>query len=264
MYATSIAHLRKEDILKSDYNDILFENRNRRYGAYYLRKKQRRFVLAGLLLSCGSMVLGLLMPYIIDFLFRSHSINNEDFINVRVDNVAMTKGQVTPYYIPPPPPPKKDINIPPKVVKDPVQDDPKKDLPKNTPESTGHDPKNKDSTQKSPGTGREDGDPNQIFLSFDQVPTLKTAEYKDINDYISKKTIYPEMEKMLKHQGRITVTATVNKDGTLENIHLHNHLSPGLDAEALRVIRSMPRLNPAMRKGKPARVFFMFPVDFHL
>jgi periplasmic protein TonB len=254
--------LRKEDIIRTDYNDILFQNRNRSYGAYYLRKKQHHFVLFGLFISISALVIGLLMPFVINFFFRSNSVINEDMID-NIQYATMTKGQITPFYIPPPPQ-KQNVNIPPKVVKDSIPE--KKDNldKKIIADNTSTNKNNKDSSHQSPGTGTPNGDDNQIYLSYDQLPTLKTALYSSTIDYIKKNVEYPNVEKMLRHEGRVTVTAIVNKDGSLENIHLHNHISPALDAEALRVIKAMPKLNPAMRNGKPARIYFMFPVNFQL
>ena len=62
--------------------------------------------------------------------------------------------------------------------------------------------------------------------------------------------------------GRVVVGFVVEKDGSLTNIEVVRGVSPGLDAEAVRVIEIMPKWTPGKREGKPVRVRSFLPVSF--
>jgi periplasmic protein TonB len=252
--------LKKEKALKYDFNDLLFEDRNRRYGAYYLRKKQKRFVWTGLFITCSVLLLGLSMPYIIDF-FKKPSFNfDEPLVNMN-HPMNPPKGVMTQVFLPPPPP-RKEKNTVPVVVKQKIEEPAQKEDPKNDQANISTDPNNKDSTQKTPGTGVLNGDDKTIYFSCDVLPALKTNEYSSINDYLRKKCEVPQNAKIFKNFGKVIITATVNKDGTLSDIHPNNHANQDLTNEALRVVREMPRLSPAIRNGKPVRLYIQFPIVF--
>jgi TonB family protein len=94
----------------------------------------------------------------------------------------------------------------------------------------------------------------------EKLPSLQN--YASINEYIKKNTRYPEEAKIKNIHGTVIITAIVDTSGYLYQIHITKMLDNGCDAEALRVIRAMPRLNPAMKNGKPVKVYLQFPIVF--
>lgn len=75
---------------------------------------------------------------------------------------------------------------------------------------------------------------------------------------------YPKEAQAKGIQGRVIVQFVVNSDGSICDEKLIKSVDPQLDAEAIRVIRSMPNWKPGMQKGKPVRVRFTLPVTFRL
>jgi Ca-activated chloride channel family protein len=71
--------------------------------------------------------------------------------------------------------------------------------------------------------------------------------------FIRDSTHYPKMEMDSNIQGRVVVRFDVAIDGSIENIRIVKSISPGLDAEAVRVIRSMPKWIPPTWNGKKIR-----------
>ena len=75
---------------------------------------------------------------------------------------------------------------------------------------------------------------------------------------------YPEEARIKGAQGRAIVTFIVEKDGSISNARVVKSVDPSLDAEALRVINSMPKWNPGKQNGEPVRVKYTAPVRFSL
>ena len=65
-------------------------------------------------------------------------------------------------------------------------------------------------------------------------------------------------------QGRVVVSFIVEKDGSLSDIKVSKSIDPLFDEEAVRVVKSMPKWEPGMWNGKPARVKYCIPIRFRL
>lgn len=63
--------------------------------------------------------------------------------------------------------------------------------------------------------------------------------------------------------GRVILGFTVNEDGSLSDIKVMRSITPALDKEAIRVVKSMPKWNPAKQNGKPVKTKYTLPVVFH-
>ena len=86
------------------------------------------------------------------------------------------------------------------------------------------------------------------------------AMYKWLNDNI----IYPAAASEEGVQGKVTVQFIVEKDGSISHVQVVRGKHPALDAEAARVIRKMPRWTPGRNNGQPVRVTYHLPVQFKL
>lgn len=83
--------------------------------------------------------------------------------------------------------------------------------------------------------------------------------------YLQSNVIYPLDAVKEKIEGRVIVLFTVESDGALKNIQVETPVSPLLDEEAVRVVKSMPKWIPALTtEGKTARVKFGIPIVFKL
>ena len=101
---------------------------------------------------------------------------------------------------------------------------------------------------------------NKIFDECDQMPSFPG----NLMAYLSENVKYPVEAQENGIQGRVVVAFVVEKDGSLSDMRVARSVSPELDAEALRVVSSMPKWNPGMSKGKYVRVKFNVPVSFRL
>lgn len=75
---------------------------------------------------------------------------------------------------------------------------------------------------------------------------------------------YPYISQKNKKQGKVIVSFIINKDGTVSDMKLVKGVDAGLDREALRVLRMMPKWKPGKDNGKPCRTYFCIPVVFKL
>ena len=91
-------------------------------------------------------------------------------------------------------------------------------------------------------------------------PGGESAMYKWLQDNI----IYPAAASEEGVQGKVTVQFIVEKDGSITHVQVVRGNHPALDAEAARVIRKMPRWTPGRNNGQPVRVTYHLPVQFKL
>ena len=80
--------------------------------------------------------------------------------------------------------------------------------------------------------------------------------------WLTRNLHYPPAARQQKIQGKVVVSFIVNKDGSIAQPKVQRSADPALDAEALRVIKMMPRWKPGIMDGKPCRTMFAIPVNF--
>ena len=81
-------------------------------------------------------------------------------------------------------------------------------------------------------------------------------------EFLQTNLNYPKDAKKQNVGGRILVMFVVEADGSISNVRVAKKIFPSLDAEALRVVKAMPKWNPGKEKGKPVRVNFSLPIVF--
>lgn len=82
--------------------------------------------------------------------------------------------------------------------------------------------------------------------------------------YLAVNIKYPASAVKAKKQGRVIVTFIVQKDGSITHAKIVRSIDPELDAEALRVVKGMPKWTPGTQLGKPVSVKYTLPVKFSL
>lgn len=102
---------------------------------------------------------------------------------------------------------------------------------------------------------------HQVVEQMPEFPGGMTELMKYINTNIK----YPEEAKKAGAQGKTIVSFVVETDGAISDVEvMRSSGNHDLDAESVRVVRSMPKWKPAMHKGKKVRVRFTLPVMFRL
>ena len=107
------------------------------------------------------------------------------------------------------------------------------------------------------------GDSGKAFDVVEQMPQFPGG-HAALLQYLAQNIRYPEAAYKAGIQGRVIANFVVEKDGSITEGRIVKSVSPELDAEALRVINSMPNWIPGMQNGEAVRVKYTIPVTFQL
>ena len=102
-----------------------------------------------------------------------------------------------------------------------------------------------------------------IFQVVEEMPEFPGG-MEECMKFIKQNTLYPIEAYRKGIHGRVLVSCVISDKGDIESPHIYRSVDPLLDAEALRVIQSMPKWKPGKQRGKPVNVKFFFPVAFNL
>lgn len=104
---------------------------------------------------------------------------------------------------------------------------------------------------------------DEVFMVAEQMPEFPGG-MKELLKFLQDNLKYPESAMKNNVQGRVIVQFVVEKDGTPTEFNVVRAVNPDLDAEALRVLKTMPKWKPGMQKGEAVRVKYTVPVTFRL
>ncbi len=246
--------------------DIVFKNRNKEYGSYFLRKNYRKYVIISMIF--GFVLIGAVVAYP---LINAY-INKERLIREKQKEVGVKfenlKQEEAPPPPPPPPPPEAMVEkvkfTAPVVVEDTtieVSMANMDDLNKKVAEAPTEDVEVevRDEGPKVIETPVQ----AEIFTVVEEQPGYPGGEEARIG-YLQQNIKYPEEAKELGIQGKVFVTFVVEVDGTISDVRVLRGIGGGCDEEAIRVVRSMPKWVPGKQRGVPVRVQFNLPIKFTL
>lgn len=256
------------------FDEVVFDHRNRAYGAYVLRREYPENALKSLLIRVAVIASILLIPYLARLLYHK----------VQEIQVSSKDGVV-------------DFVVPPEKEKEVIKEK-KKDVkpPSNFNSTAFHTflitnttvdslPTSEELKASNPGLFNSTGDEplmpgddlvngpespigDDIIKTYGTVDLDRQPEFpggeKGLHDFLEGNLTYPESAKNIGMQGKVYVTFVINEFGDVTNMKVPREVGGGLDEEALRVIGMMPRWKPGMIKGKPVRVFFKIPIVFKL
>lgn len=274
----------KIDLISSDWVDLVFEGRNKAYGAYRLRKSTtKRNILAMV-----AVVILLVVAFII--------LTVKNFVDEQRAKVAMTQvAELTNYDQPKKKAEvkQKKVEVEPERVVERVKSSIKFTAPvikKDEEVKPDEELKTQDelmSTKTAIGTfdvkGNDDAngeilkakeviaepeppkheEENKVFDIVEQQPMFPGGP-EALMKYLSEHTKYPVVAQENGVQGRVTVQFVVEKDGSISDVHVLRGVDPSLDKEAVRVVKSLPRWTPGKQNGITVRVNYRVPVLFRL
>lgn len=102
-----------------------------------------------------------------------------------------------------------------------------------------------------------------VFLVVDEMPQFPGGDLA-LRKFISEKVKYPAEAQKDKAQGEVVVNFVFRSDGKVENAKIIRGIHPALDAEAIRVVSTLPDWKPGKQEGKPVNVAYSIPVRFTL
>jgi periplasmic protein TonB len=274
-FCTAFGHS-KASILNMNLNskawcDIIFEGRNKDYGAFVMRRKssKRHFFAFLIMLMFVSLLVGI--PILIDrILYRSYQEENADAIVEQYQLLdAIYEEDMLPERE------KPSIPIPydeteSKANAKPLIETARPEIPTITQqELQEEDPyleelKKEEVKTDEPEKEKEIAVDNQLYTVVDEMPSFPGGE-KGLMEYLSKNLRYPFAATQKKIQNQVICAFFIEKDGSVKMpTILQTSTFPLLDKEALRVVQALPKWRPARHHGKPIRVKYILPVSFRL
>lgn len=101
------------------------------------------------------------------------------------------------------------------------------------------------------------------FAVVEDKPTFPGGDAA-LMKYIAENTKYPEIAKENGISGRVFVQFVIDKSGKVTKVTVARGVDPHLDAEAMRVVKSLPDWSPGKQRGKAVPVTFVVPINFKL
>jgi protein TonB len=267
-------------ILNAEYLDIVFDGRNKAYGAYDLRKTYNRRMRAALFIMLGIALLAFVGGILAD------SVNKDKNAKVEVQDVTLEEIKEEKNEPPPPPPPPKlpeppKVEIakftPPKIVKDEeVKEDEKPpEVEKIEEAKIGlvNQEGIKDEGIVAPTVEKGTGEvvaPKVVTEDYDKVFTKveNPAEFPGGPDgwrrYLERSLQYPDAAQENGTQGVVRVQFIVDKEGNISEVQALNNPGDGLGEEAVRIIKKGPKWKPAEQNGRKVIYRHIQSITFRL
>jgi protein TonB len=269
-------------ILSADVLDIIFEGRNKEYGAYDLRKTYNKRLITSLLIV-GALCLLLFIGYLASALLANKENNQKvDVQDVKLEEIKQEEKKEEP---PPPPPPKPPDPpkvemakfTPPKIVKDEeVKEEekpPEVEKLEDTKIGLSNQEGQKDEGIVAPpvedgGKGvveapkKDDEDWDKTFTKVEiesEYPGGAAAWQR----YLNRNLRYPQEAIDNEVQGAVVVQFIVDKEGNVSEVEAISGPQE-LRAEAVRVIKKSGKWTPAVQNGRQVKSYKKQPIVFRL
>lgn len=248
-------------LFSKEHIDLIFNKRNKAYGAYLLRKIYLRNVLIAYIIAIVLFLLSFVIykwwmneePVELDYMTEIHLSAPPEILLPKI------RSQVLPEKAKESSPQKKVSRDKVKIVED------NKTIiePKTENEQLQTETDSSLSKNKSQTNGDTESQEEPVFQFADIMPQFPGGP-KALSAYISSKLVYPREAVQLQIEGTVLVGFIVDQYGRVRNPYIVESLIPVCDEEALRVSRSIPDWIPASNRGRRVSVHFRIPIEFRL
>jgi len=253
--------------IAAQMDEIVFEHRNKNYGAYILRKMYSQRLGRALFLASAILIAGLAYP-----LVSSYNTTRVRYIPIG-GGIVFNPNEPPPAENPVPPPPpapsaelEKRIRFVPPIVVDadipesqglPLQEELNK-IPINSQVDVSEEPVEK---KKEEVIDIKKEDPPEIFA--EEMPSYPGGD-AERQKFLAETIHYPQQAAETGIQGTVYIQFIVDTRGNITDVKIMRGIGGGCDEEAIRVIKMMPQWHPGRQNGKTVRVLFNMPVIFKL
>ncbi|MBF9141307.1 energy transducer TonB [Hymenobacter sp. BT439] len=261
-------------------DDIVFDGRNRHYGAYQLRALYQRHMTRALIIATALCALLLVFPLVARWLEGPPAPPRK--VTVLADPMAPPldpKTATPPPVTPPPVAPPAQLRpatirfTPPVVAPDPqvTEDVPEQAALQNANISTvtragSDEPADLTQLQETTGPTEVAGTvAEKPYAWVEQMPELPGGGGNAaIVAAIQKAVKYPALALRNQVEGRVFVSFTVNAQGEISDVNVVKGLGSGLDEETIRAVKTLPKFIPGKQNGRAVSVSFTVPVTFKI
>ncbi len=245
--------------------DIVFENRNKEYGSYFLRKKFHRYLFIGFLISFVAVSSGVAVPFIRAFMAKDRAVVLEKTTVAELQNVNTTTEAPPP---PPPPPPpaamEQQVRYTAPVVVEEADETMELAIVDDVKEATSNDPVPDVIEVAQEAEEQVVVEEEPAFVFVEEQATFQGGSLETFREWVQKNLVYPPVAVENGIFGRVTVQFAVNSRGEVTDVKVLRGVDPSLDKETIRVIKESPKWGAAKQGGRAVKQQFVMPVIFQL
>jgi periplasmic protein TonB len=244
--------------------DIVFEKRNKEYGSYVLRKKNRKYLTIAFVVVVLIAFTLILIPFI-----KALNAKGKQVVLMTETVATMTtidKEAIAPPPPPPPPPPaamEQQIVYVAPIIVDSTKEVVQIDIVSDAVETTVNEPvpeKIEVVVQEEAAIVEEE----PVFIIVEEPATFQGGDLNSFRTWVEKNLEYPAIAAENGISGKVYVQFAVNSKGDVVDVKVLRGVDPSLDKESIRVIMSSPKWNPAKQGGRNVKQQFVIPLSFVL
>jgi protein TonB len=237
---------KKEEV--PGFDEIIFENRNKEYGAYDLRKSYKAATCYSIF---GVVAFSTALILILSFSMSREMVADtpKTLVIVRIDPARPKADTYKPSYVAPEIVEKVDSTDTGMLTTSSI--DQVKNRPVDTSVVIVNNTDNYIPVEPAP------------FVSVEEMPKFPGGDAALLK-FLAEAIKYPEDAIANGLEGRVTLRFVVSSDGSVKQVEILRGVHPVLDTEAIRVVSTLPKWTPGKQGGKPVPVYFTVPVSFKL
>ncbi len=274
------------DLIDNRWSDLMFENRNKEYGAYVLRRQTTARNIKSIITVL--IIFALVMAYMIaknayDDYQKAHQAQTqvteltaltEQKKEAKVERKEVVKQEKVEQVVEKV---KSSIKFTAPVIKKDDEVRPEDEMKSQDEimnskvavgfanvvgnDESGEVLKAKEVLVTEPVKPKEEE--NKVFDVVEQMPSFPGG-MAALMAYLQKSIKYPPVAEENGIQGRVICTFVVERDGSVTDVRVAKSVDPSLDKEAVRVVSAMPKWIPGKQNGQSVRVKYTLPVTFRL
>lgn len=270
------------NLTSKKWNDIIFEGKNKDYGAYEMRQTSSQRLIIAFLISIAIVVFVAFLPSLIETVTPKKNISDNlsestvlADLQRELEEQVQEKDIIREETAPPPPPLKSTIQFTaPEIVdaSEISEDDEIKSQDELAESKVQISVATVVGTDEVHGVDIQDLMEHKVIAEEKKEEVLEFVEQQPefpggtqaLMKYLNDNIKYPVIAQENNIQGRVTLRFVVNRYGEISNIQILRGVDPTLDQEAIRVVKSMPKWIPGKQNGKSVNVYFTLPVNFVL
>lgn len=274
------------DLIQNSWSDLIFENRNKAYGAYVLRQQTGRrnfWSIVTVLIIFAAVMVFMVAKNAYDEYQAAHmameqvtelSALQQQKKEAKVERKQVVKQEEVEKVVEKV---KSSIKFTAPVIKKDDEVKPEDEIKSQDEimnskvavgfatvegnDENGEVLKAKEVIATEPVKPKEEE--NKVFDVVEQMPSFPGGTAA-LMQYLSKNIKYPVVAEENGIQGRVICTFVVERDGGVTDVRVAKSVDPSLDKEAVRVVSSMPKWIPGKQNGSAVRVKYTLPVTFRL
>ena len=262
----------KNKIKAPTFDEIIFEFRNKEYGAYVLRKKYNKYMTIALSIGILVICTVLITPYLsAKAAFERGEVREERTVEIIMEDLDMPSEDFAPPPPPPPPPPEDAVQqqryVPPVVVdsvsfEDEVAFMTFDEIREEVVDRAVDEVIEIVTAVTTIEVADVEAEP-EPFTFVEEMPMFPGGD-AELLKFLSEVVVYPERAKENNIQGIVYLQFAVTAQGAVGEVRVLRGVDPLLDAAAIEAVRKLPAFRPGRQGGMAVPVWYQVPVRFQL